>query len=183
MKGLALVVRPELEPELPAFRFSLRHMFLAVTLASVVLAVVAGGIGAGFAPLATLLFAAVIVLHVAGTAIGTRLRQHADDRQAWEAGRGEPQEPTPLPFVRPTTLCRHDGLPRPWVPGWIAVGLALGGIAGAALLLSTIGHRTTPLGVAVGAISTAIVGGWVAFVAASFWAIVREGWRDAARES
>jgi hypothetical protein len=34
----------------------------------------------------------------------------------------------------------------------------------------------------VGAASMAVVGGWVAFVAASAWSIFHEGWRDAVAE-
>jgi hypothetical protein len=50
------------------------------------------------------------------------------------------------------------------------------------VLSLTIGDRTTAAGIVVGAASMAVVGGWIAFVAASAWSIFRQGWRDAVAE-
>lgn len=69
------------------------------------------------------------------------------------------------------------------LPLWVAVGSAVGGVIGIAVLELTIGDRTTNVGIAVGAISTAIVGGWFAFVVGNFWAILRQGWQDAVAET
>ena len=69
------------------------------------------------------------------------------------------------------------------LPLWVAVGAAVGGVIGAAVLELTIGDHTTAVGIAVGAVSTAILGGWFAFLGGSFWAILRQGWRDAVSET
>jgi hypothetical protein len=70
----------------------------------------------------------------------------------------------------------------PWLPRIIVAGVILGGILGASLLGLTIGHRTTLAGVAVGGISSAVLGGWFAFVGGSFYGIFRHGLRDAIAE-
>ena len=62
---------------------------------------------------------------------------------------------------------------------FVASGAVLGGCLGATFLEMTIGGRTTAVGVAVGAISTAVLGGWFAFLFGSFSAILRRGWQEA----
>ncbi len=64
----------------------------------------------------------------------------------------------------------------------LTVGAVLGGLLGIVALSVTIGDRTTVVGILVGAASMAVVGGWVAFVAASAWSIFHQGWRDAVAE-
>jgi hypothetical protein len=142
----------------------------------------------GLSPVALVLAVSVVVLHVLSTAIGHRLGEHANERRAWEAkldsgGRppgvplllvpGEPQRRSPLHGrdqpLRQMRVC-------------LTVGAVTGGLLGIAALSVTIGDRTTVAGILVGAASTAVVGGWVAFVAASAWSIFREGWRDAVAE-
>jgi hypothetical protein len=169
------------EPPLPELRFSLRHLFWFVTLVCVVLAAVAANAGSGFASAAILLAVLVVGLHVAGTAIGLQLREHADRRQACEAGQTGDEYPKPLPTLRRSPL-HERGIAMPWLRVWIATGFAGGGALGAAILAATIGHRTTLPGVFVGAVSAAILGGWFAFIAGSFWAILRQGWRDAVKD-
>src|SRR5690349_6720566 len=73
------------EPQLPVFRFRLKHMFWCVTGVCLLLAtlVIANRSG-NMTPLAILLAVLVVILHVAGTAIGLRMKQHADRRRAWE---------------------------------------------------------------------------------------------------
>ena len=164
------IVQPA-EPQLPILRFSLRHLFWFVTLLCVMMAGVAAASDSGVTPLAMLLAALVVILHVSGTALGMRLRAHADERQAWEASRGDSQGPT-----RPRTLAANlmprsplhgHGLPLRRLSLWVAAGAAIGGCAGVAVLAATIGHRTSAAGVAVGAVSTAVVGAWFAFLGAA----------------
>ena len=170
------------EPPLPELRFSLRHLFWFVTVVCVVMSALAASAETGFAAAAILLAVLVVALHVAGTAIGMRLRDHADRRQAWEASRAGDGVPQPLPVVRRSPLYQR-GIEMPWLRVWIVSGAVIGGAIGAGILAAAIGHRTTMAGLAVGAISAAILGGWFAFVAGSFWAILRHGWRDAVEDA
>ena len=172
------------EPELPILRFSLKHLFWAVTGIAALLTVLVMA-PAGMSSLALILAVMVVVLHVSGTAIGTRMSRHANERRAWEAARTEGEfapnarvlagSPSRSPLHGHDRPLRHLRL-------CIAAGAVFGGILGAAVLGATIGQRVTLAGVAVGAMSMAVLGAWMAFVGASSWAILRRGWRDAVTE-
>jgi hypothetical protein len=69
-----------------------------------------------------------------------------------------------------------------WLPTLIFLGVAVGGVGGGTFLAYAIGHRTSVAGLLVGAISLAILGGWIAFLAGSFSAIFRHGLREAVAE-
>jgi hypothetical protein len=180
------------EPQLPVLRFSLKHLFCWVTGVSVLMAALAAA-PAGMSPLALLLAVLAVALHVIGTAIGTRLRAHANDRRAWEARQlcpdnlGDGPPPTPSTCFtaesRPRSPLSGHSQPLRRLPLCLVAGAILGGCLGVAILTVTIGNRTTAAGVAVGAVSIAVMGAWLAFVAASSWAIFRQGWRDAVAES
>ena len=176
------------EPQLPILRFSLRHLFWFVTLSCVLTAMLVAAWDSGVTALAMLLATSVVVLHVSGTAIGFRLRAHADERQAWEASRGvvHLQWPTRQRTLETHVVSRSPlhghGIPLRRLPLWVAAGAVAGGLLGIVLLTATIGHRTSAVGVAVGAVSLAVLGAWFAFVAGSSWAIFRQGWHDAVSE-
>jgi hypothetical protein len=159
---------------LPVLRFSLRHLFWFVTLFCVLLAALVASVGSGVMPLALLLAVLVVTLHVTGTALGTRLRAHADSQIAHSAPiRRLPAPPLPRP------LLHERGFLNRWLPIWVAAGAVVGSLAGVGALIAFVGHRATVAGIAVGTLSTAILGAWFAFLAVSSWAIVRQGWRDA----
>jgi hypothetical protein len=61
----------------------------------------------------------------------------------------------------------------------VTAGGITGAIIGAAGLAMTIGHRITPAGLTVGALSAAALGAWMAFLASAFVGISRRAWRDA----
>jgi hypothetical protein len=187
------------EPQLPVPRFNLRQMFWFTTLAGLLLAAMVAVPGPRIASLAWLLAALVVALHVAGTALGSRLREHADRQRAWDAsgaGGGKwsgAEEPLPEPRadreaatairVRPAiSIYRHRGLPMPWLPLCVGIGAVVGLCLGAMLLAATVGNRASALSVLFGGVSTAVVGAWLAFLAASFWTILRRGWLDAVAE-
>ena len=69
------------------FRFGLRHLFWFVTATSVLLAILAGLPGGGYAPLAVLLALSVVALHLMSTAVGSHLRAEADRETAvfWQS--------------------------------------------------------------------------------------------------
>lgn len=180
------------EPQLPVFRFRLKHLFWCVTGTCLLLAalVIAGRTG-DMKPLAILLAVLVVILHVAGTAIGLRMKQHADRRRAWEkevrfAGDTDEMPQLPAGALATTSLRNRPRSPlhvhdRPLrqLRLFVAAGAAVGGCLGVAALLVLIGNRTTVAGIVVGAVSTAVMGAWFAFVAANSWTIFRQGWRDA----
>jgi hypothetical protein len=142
----------------------------------------------GLSPLALVLAVSVVVLHVLSTAIGTRLREHSAERRAWYEARYEtppPVVPSSVPSldmaVWRSPLQGHDQ-PLRRMRLCLTAGAVLGGALGVVVLWFTVGERTTLAGILVGAASTAVVGAWIAFVAASAWSIFRQGWRDAVEE-
>jgi hypothetical protein len=176
-------------PKLRLFQFGLRHLFLFVTAVSFLSAAVAA-VSPGVEPLILLIAALVIVAHIAGTALGTRLRAHADMVREWEgahrssklisveqAERGgdlaSARLPPPSPWYHRSSaaLCR--------MPMLVAVGTIVSGTGGALFLGIAIGHRTSNTGIGVGSLSLAVIGGWFTFVGGSFYAIFRQGVRDA----
>lgn len=176
------------EPQLPVLRFGLRQFFWWITAACVLLAVLAA-IPRGMSLLALVLAVSVVSLHVLSTAIGTRLREHANQRREWESGQnpGLPSVDTShstamVEPARRSPLHGHDQ-PLRRMRICLTVGAVVGGLVGIAALSLLLGNRTTIAGIVVGAASTAVVGAWIAFVAASAWSIFRQGWRDAVRDA
>jgi len=175
------------EPQLPVLRFGLRQLFWWVTGLCLLLGALVA-VPFGLPPLALLLAVSVVVLHVLSTAIGHRLGAHAQERRAWES-KFDPDERPPgrLPVSVPAVPERRSPLhgrdqPLRRMRVCLTVGAVLGGLLGLVALSVTIGDRTTVVGILVGAASTAVVGGWVAFVGASAWSIFQQGWRDAVAE-
>jgi hypothetical protein len=176
--------------EEPLFRFGLRQLFYFVALISVVLA--AAVLSQGIAAVAMLLAALVVAAHVFSTALASRLRARSELEQA--IGRTDGLENT-----KPMGLLEHahhatipcgtrspwharGSTALPWLPRLIVSGLAVGGITGASVLAATLGHRITLGGIVVGGLSSAVVGGWFAFLGGSFYGIFRHGLRDAINE-
>lgn len=143
---------------------------------AVVLAVVAAAIGwlglAGW--LAVVVVLASIGMHVAGNAVGTKLRDETDRRLAPERVRGAALPP--LPVFRPTPLERRASLGR-LVPVSVGIGAVCGGTAGSAALFLL--ARSSPAGAMIGGISSAVVGGLFGFLAASLFEIARTSLREA----
>jgi len=146
---------------------------------AVVLAIACAAIGwlglAGWMAAAVLL--ASVAMHVAGNAIGTRLRE-ATDRDL--AG---PRERSPdsvaglsqLPVSSPSHLQRHSSLGR-LVPISAGIGAVCGGAAGTLSLLWL--TASSPAGALLGGGSSAVVGGLLGFLGASFVEIVRASLRE-----
>ena len=117
---------------------------------------------------------ASIAMHVAGNAIGTRLRDSAaKDRDLHEL--------TPLSTVipppsAPTRLERHERLGF-LVPISASIGATIGGVTGSLMLIFVAGSSTA--GAILGGISSAIIGGLFGFLVASFIEILRTSLRDA----
>lgn len=143
---------------------------------AVVLALACAAIGwlglAGWMAVAVVV--ASVAMHVAGNAIGTRLRDATDEdlarlRGGWHA-------PAALPQSRPNHLERRSSLGR-LVPVSAAIGGACGGVAGVACLITMTASSTA--GAVLGGLSSAVIGGLLGFLGASFVEIVRTSLREA----
>jgi len=145
---------------------------------AVVLALACAAIGwlglAGW--MAVAVVAASVAMHVAGNAIGTRLRDATDDDLARWRRPGGREPPADLPPARPSHLERRSCLGR-LVPVSAAIGGASGGVAGVACLLTM--TASSPAGAALGGLSSAVIGGLLGFLGASFVEIVRTSLREA----
>ena len=114
--------------------------------------------------LAVVVVLASIAMHVAGNAIGTSLRDSADQRLERVPGRTMPT----VPRAGPSHLERHTSLGR-LVPVSAGIGAACGGVVGTAALVVF----------AAASLPGAVLGGLFGFLAASFVEIIRTSLREA----
>ncbi len=144
---------------------------------AVVLGVACAAIGwlgiAGW--MAAVVVVASLVAHVAGNAIGTRLRE-ATDRALAAGRRDDRPEPAALPDATPAFLEVRTPLGR-LVPVSAGIGAVCGGFAGS-VALSLLTSASTA-GAVLGGISSAVIGGLFGFLMASFVEIVRTSLREA----
>jgi len=146
---------------------------------AVVLAIACAAIGwlglAGWMAAAVLL--ASVAMHVAGNAIGTRLREATDHDLALRRDTYTETytEQAPLPASGPTHLECRSNLGR-LVPVSAGIGAACGGTAGTLSLLWL--TASSPAGALLGGASSAVVGGLLGFLVASFVEIVRTSLRE-----
>lgn len=146
---------------------------------AVVLGVACAAIGwlglAGWMAAAVLL--ASLAMHVAGNAVGTRLREAADrDLARLPSGLPTRIPPAEIPRGQPSRLEQRASLGR-LVPVSAGIGAACGGVSGAAAL--AILTASSPAGAVLGGVSSAVIGGLFGFLAASFVEIVRTSLREA----
>lgn len=125
--------------------------------------------------MAALVLVASIGMHVAGNALGTRLREATDRDLARLRRRPAPDIPVAA-VSRPGHLERRSGLG--WlVPVSVVVGGVCGGVSGACCLLLL--TSSSPAGALLGGVSSAVIGGLAGFLGASFVEIVRTSLREA----
>jgi hypothetical protein len=143
---------------------------------AVVLGVACAAIGwlglAGW--LAMVVVIASVSMHVAGNAIGTRLGETTDHDLSRLRRRAA--DPPVLPPSRPTRLEQRTSLGR-LVPVSACIGAVCGGITGTAALVKL--SSSSVAGAALGGVSSAVIGGLLGFLGASFVEIVRTSLRDA----
>jgi MFS family permease len=144
---------------------------------AVVLAVACAAIGwlglAGWLAAAVLL--ASVAMHMAGNAIGTRLREATDLDLSQRQDAVMPVQIAILPATRPTPLERRSSLGR-LLPVSVGIGGLCGGLAGTVALLWL--TDCSPAGAMLGGTSSAVIGGLFGFLAASFVEIVRASLRE-----
>lgn len=146
------------------------YSWLVVVVAAAVAAI--GWLGlAGWMAVAVL--AASVAMHVAGNAIGTRLRERTD-RELTVSDR--PVAAAVLPTHSPGRLERSESLGR-LVPVSAAIGGVIGGVVGTAALSVLV--KSSMAGAALGGVSSAVIGALVGFLLASAVEIFRAALRDA----
>ncbi len=153
-------------PQLGPWQFSLSGMFAGVTAICVLFALM-GTVGAAGGVFIALLVV-LILAHVIGNAVGTRLRDDADRQIRKELERRQETSrlsaiPPPTNATAPVKLHENTRVG----PEMIAVGI-VGATAGGLFGLCSLWHVATGLGVTIGATSTAIIAGLFSFAAASF---------------
>jgi hypothetical protein len=141
----------------------------------VVVAVACAAIGwlgvAGW--LAVVVAAATVGMHVAGNAIGTRLREATDSDLRRHRAAVEQQA---IPAASPSLLERRSDLTR-LVRISAGIGAVCGGLAGTAALRLV--ADSSPAGAVLGGLSSAVIGAIIGFLGASFVEIVRTSLREA----
>jgi len=148
------------------------YSWLAVVLGLACAAIGWLGIGGW---IAAVVVVASVAAHVAGNALGTRLRE-ATDRALRVRGRRWPTGEVPIPTSPPAYLETRVPLGR-LVPVSVAIGALCGGTAGAVALAWM--TRASPAGAVLGGVSSAVIGGLFGFLLASFVEIVRTSLREA----
>jgi hypothetical protein len=134
------------------------------------------------------IFILLAILHVAGNAIGTRLRDESTRDSADERMQAErPPEHKRAPAIaRNIQTATAPGRLRERAPlGRLIIALtALGAIVGGSLGSLAYAYWTDAgtIALVVGSISAAILGGFFGFAASSFLTMVLGAWRQALRE-
>jgi len=147
------------------------YSWLAVAVAVSVAAI--GWLGlAGW--MAMLVLLASIGMHVAGNAIGTRLRDDTD--RGLEARDRGPVFRAAVPEHAPTRLERSESLGR-LVPVSAAIGGVAGGVIGGGALAFVV--KSSAAGAILGGVSSAVIGGLLGFLLAGFVEIIRTSIADA----
>lgn len=182
--------QPPLEREPNILRFGLRQWFYFVSGIIVLCALFASLEGEGAILLASIV--ALIVAHVLGTFLGTRLRDTSDDVVRWKARPGSENADNPVSLPQPVSLAdvrlpettslagRSDATHR---SRW---ALGIGSLAGLGLgvwgIRTLAGPHVTWPGLALGAVSCGVMGAWGALLGSNFWAIARQALRQASRD-
>ena len=171
---MASVPSPDSRPTWQ-FQFKLRTLLLAVTAIGAVLAFVqaVGALGAivvGFV-------LSLVLLHVAGNAIGTRLR---DDATRQIETQPDEQPAHGAAVERATLNAGRLGERTPL--GWLIAALTLlGAGVGAYVGWLVFSHQPTTAGIIVGAGSSTILGGFFGFLSSSFAKTILSAWWEARR--
>ncbi len=169
--------RPGLQPP----RFSLAALFFVIAMLGVLFAAM-NYLGA-YATLLFILFTLTVAAHVAGNAIGTRLRDNGDrppivSDDSTQRGR---RPITKTDFAPPSQLQQRSALGMP-----IFVSTAMGSAAGAVLGgygLTTLMEHPTLIAIASGVIASGVLGGIWTFGASSFLQVASNALRQASRDS
>lgn len=160
-------------------QFSLRALLSAVAAVSLLFAVM-HAVGMIWATaLAVLLL--LVACHVAGNAIGTRLRDGAT-----QASDNDPERPLAAPASRPAESSQGR-LSQKHPICWMSLlsgglGAVFGGLAGGGLVAALYWDRITIAAVTVSGLASAVLGALAGFLAACFLRHTLGTWSDMWRE-
>jgi hypothetical protein len=181
---------PSAEREPNLLRFGLRQWFYFISGIVILCALFASVEGEGAIVLASIV--ALIVAHVFGTFLGTRLRDTSGEVVRWKARPGSVDADTPVALPQPVTLANLRLPEATSLAGrsinsrrdhWaLTLGAAGGFACGAWGIHELAGPTVTWPGLALGAVSCGVMGAWGALLIASFWAIARQALRNASRD-
>jgi hypothetical protein len=160
-------------------QFALRTLFVAMTLVGALLALM-NVLGALWS-ITLVFFLCLVLAHVAGNALGTKLRQNASRSEAAGEllGAASPSvRREDLSAIAPPRLAERTRLSGGLMV-IAALGALLGGSFGAAALATAEGQRITAAGIALGAFSSAVLGGFVGFLIGSFLTVSGGALREA----
>ena len=187
-QGMPSPTPPDLPSQPQLLRFGLRQLFIVVTL----LTLLCGAMTLTRGPWPIVIGSAALLVagHVLANLIGTRLRDTSKEVRDWRASDPTAAPDSPQAHTGPidvkqlhlppsTPLANHKGVNGRWVTLFMAAGGGLGTILGACAIYAAIGSRIGWPGLLVAAISSGVLGTWVAFLASSFGIIARNAWRHA----
>jgi hypothetical protein len=157
-------------------RFTLRTMLLAVAALGCLFGVMSA-LGTVWS-VAILLFGCLVAGHVLGNSLGTRLRDGAPKRSGVSPTRQDARfAATHRSAVEGSGLSRRTRLSR------ITLVMAFGGATAGAFLggtgLAAIYPDAGAAAVALGVVSSAVLGGFVGFLTSSFLSVTLKAWREA----
>ena len=139
--------------------------------------VAAGPLGAA----ALLMLVLLVIAHIAGASIGTRLRQIGDACDSQKApDRPRRRTVAQHEFAPETQLCRRTCVSRTMISFTIAGAVLLGCVGSGTLFWLTWGQVNVPTAiVAIG--SSSFLGGFVGFIGSSFLQTAGAAWWQARR--
>jgi hypothetical protein len=160
-------------------QFGLRTLLLTVTALSILFAVFAA-VGPMWSAMLAMVFS-LVGLHVAGNALGTRLRDDAPRLVEIDKPVGT-EDPAPLQmapeFPAATRLQEHASIDyHCWIAA--AAGALLGASIGGICVAGLVGERLTLPGLLLGITSSAMLGGLFCFLASSLFLVARTAWQEA----
>jgi hypothetical protein len=186
--SLSPPVMGEREPHLA--RFGLRQLLWAFSAATIFCGVLVQVDGAW--PIIIGGVAALVMAHVFGTFLGTRLRDTSRQVQHWKGRPGSPDRDEPVALPQPVSA---SDLPAPsalplasfeqlhhWCNWCLAGGFVLGAALGAWGINAVAGAHVTWFGIALGSTSTAVLGAWIVLLSTNFWIISRHALHHATRD-
>jgi hypothetical protein len=174
------------EPHL--FRFGLRRLFLFLSMATVLAAALAR-VGGPW-PVVIGCLAGLVMAHVFGTFVGTRLRDTSRDVQLWKARPGSPDRDEPVALPQPVRICELNlpsttplaGFEKVGQWRYVCVAMGVGAAAGCLAITAALGDHVTWAGLGMGAISCGGLGAGGAVLAVNAWLTARQAWRQATRD-
>lgn len=180
---------PSAEREPNLLRFGLRQWFYFTSGIVLLCGLFASVEGEGTILLASIV--ALIVAHVFGTFLGTRLRDTSGEVVRWKARAGSNDADTPVALPQPVALAEvqlpettslagrsNDSRRSRWAVG---LGALIGFGFGAWGIHELASPAVTWPGLTFGAVSCGVLGAWTALLVSNFWVIARQALRHASR--